>query len=165
MSFVIDRMNSHDWDKVRAIYLAGLSTGHASFETSAPTWEKWDAKYLPDFRFVARGDKVITGWAALTSVSDRCVYAGVAEVSVYVAAEASGHGVGSALLRELIAASERGGYWTLQAGIFPDNAASIALHRKCGFREVGRRERLGKRDGVWRLSLLFERRSNVVGVD
>lgn len=165
MDFVIDKMRAEDWENVREIYLAGLSTGHASFETSAPTWEKWDAKYLADYRFVARTAGGIAGWAALTSVSDRCVYAGVSEVSVYVAAEATRHGVGSALLRALIEASEHGGIWTLQAGVFPENAGSIALHKKCGFREVGRRERLGKRDGVWRDSLLLERRSDVVGID
>ena len=165
MGFVIDKMRADDWENVREIYLAGLGTGHASFETSAPTWEKWDAKYLPEYRFVARTDDSIAGWAALTSVSDRCVYAGVAEVSVYVAAEATRHGVGSALLRALIEASEQGGFWTLQAGVFPENAGSIALHKKCGFREVGRRERLGKREGVWRDSLLLERRSDVVGID
>lgn len=163
---IVERMKPADWPAVRDIYLAGLQTGDASFETSAPTQEKWNAKYLPDFRLVARDDDgTVVGWAALTLVSDRRVYCGVAEVSVYVAPSARGRGVGEMLLRALIDASERGGIWTLQSGVFPENSASLRLHQKCGFREVGRRERLGKRDGVWRDSLLLERRSNVAGID
>lgn len=162
----IEKMRATDWPAVREIYLAGLETGHASFETSAPAREKWEAKYLPDFRLVAR-DKTgaVIGWAALTLVSNRRVYSGVAEVSVYVAPDARKVGVGETLLRALIEASERGGIWTLQSGVFPENEASIRLHKKCGFREVGRRERLGKRDGIWRDSLLLERRSTIAGID
>jgi phosphinothricin acetyltransferase len=162
----VEQMTPADWPAVRDIYLEGLETGHASFETSAPTWEKWDAKYLREFRLVARDENGgVVGWAALTLVSDRRVYCGVAEVSVYVAKQARGRGVGEMLLRALVDVSERGGIWTLQSGVFPENEASIRLHKKCGFREVGRRERLGKRDGVWRDSLLLERRSDVAGID
>ena len=164
MKFSVDRMHAADWPEVCAIYLAGLSTGDASFETAAPEWEKWEAKYLRDYLRVARSDKGVIGWAGISAFSTRAVYSGVAEVSVYVAAHAKRQGVGSALLRAVVEASEQGGFWTLQAGIFPENAASLALHKSCGFREVGRRERLGKREGVWRDSLLLERRSNVAGV-
>lgn len=158
-------MTPADWPAVRAIYEEGMATGHATFETSAPEWDAWNAARLPDCRLVARdGDRLI-GWAALSPVSSRCVYSGVAEVSIYVAAAARGCGVGRALLLALIEASEAAGIWTLQAGIFPENEASVALHQSCGFRVVGRRERLGRHHGVWRDSLLLERRSNRVGVD
>lgn len=161
----IDEMIPEDWSHVCAIYLAGIATGQATFETSAPSWEVWDAGHLAAPRFVARVDGEIAGWAALSPVSGRCVYAGVAEVSVYVSAGHRGAGVGRGLLTALVNASERGGLWTLQAGIFPENEASVRLHLACGFREVGRRERIGRRDGVWRDTLLLERRSRVVGVD
>jgi L-amino acid N-acyltransferase YncA len=157
-------MEQADWLPVREIYLEGIATGHATFETGAPSWESWNAAHLPFARLVARcGD--IVGWAALSPVSQRCVYGGVAEVSVYVSSESRGAGVGRALLGELIQESERNGIWTLQAGIFPENGASIALHLSCGFREVGRRERIGKLDGVWRDTILFERRSQTIGTD
>lgn len=164
-SFKIEKMSASDWPQVRSIYLAGIATGNASFEADAPSWGKWDEKHLLDFRLVARNRNGVVGWAALSSVSARRVYSGVAEVSVYVAPEAQQRGVGFGLLQGLIEASERGGIWTLQSGIFPENEASIRLHLKCGFREVGRRERMGKRDGVWRDSLLLERRSKIVGID
>lgn len=157
-------MTGNDWDEVRAIYLEGIATGFATFETSAPSWESWDASHLPHGRLIARAADGVQGWAALSPVSDRCAYAGVAEVSVYVGSAAQGQGVGSALLGALIAASEKEGIWTLQAGIFPENIASIRLHLRCGFREIGRRERLGKRAGVWRDVLLLERRSHVAGM-
>ena len=160
---VIDALSPDDWERVRAIYLEGIATGHATFETGAPPWERWDGDHLPRARLVAREGPEILGWAALSAVSGRCVYAGVAEVSVYVAAAARGRGVGRALLQALIRASEDAGIWTLQAGVFPDNASSLALHRRCGFREVGRRERLGKLGGVWRDVVLLERRSSTVG--
>lgn len=164
--FVVEEMTPQDWPAARAIYAAGLQTGHASFETEVPDWEKWNAKYLAPFLLVARRSSGnVLGWAGLTRVSERRVYAGVAEVSVYVAPEAQRRGVGEQLLRALIGESERGGFWTLQSTIFPENAASIRLHLKCGFREVGRRERLGKHHGVWRDALLLERRSNVAGTD
>ena len=136
----------------------------ATFETEAPAWERWDATHRPGERFVARESTTVLGWAALSPVSDRCVYGGVAEVSVYVAAAARGRGVGLALLRRLIDASEDAGVWTLQAGIFPENRASVVLHERCGFRQVGRRERIGTMQGVWRDVLLLERRSERVGV-
>jgi L-amino acid N-acyltransferase YncA len=163
MHYVIDAMTLGDWEQVRAIYLEGVATRNATLETEAASWEKWDAAHLPDLRLAARAEDRVLGWAALTPVSSRCVYAGVAEVSVYVGASFTRRGIGRALLEELIALSEKHGIWTLQAGIFPENHASLALCRKCGFREVGRRKRLGKLDGVWRDVLLLERRSTVVG--
>ena len=164
MDIRIESMSPHDWGDVRRIYAAGIATGDATFETEAPPWERWDATHRPAERFVARSDAAILGWAALSPVSDRCVYGGVAEVSVYVSPDARGQGVGAALLHRLIEASETGGVWTLQAGIFPENRASVALHERLGFRQVGRRERLGKMNGAWRDVLLFERRSTRVGV-
>ncbi len=161
---MIDTMRSEeDWDAVRAIYEEGIATKNATFETAAPAWEQWDAAHLKDCRFVARANGVVVGWAALSPVSSRCVYGGVAEVSVYVAESAQGQGVGKALLDALVAESERCGLWTLQAGIFPENAASVRLHERCGFRMVGRREKIGQMDGVWRDTLLLERRSKIVG--
>lgn len=157
-------MTPKDWAEVRAIYLEGIATGDATFETEAPAWERWDATHRPGERFVARESGAILGWAALSAVSDRCVYGGVAEVSVYVAAAARSKGVGAALLQQLIEASEGAGVWTLQAGVFPENRASVALHERLGFRQVGRRERLGKMNGVWRDVLLLERRSVRAGV-
>jgi phosphinothricin acetyltransferase len=165
MGVVVGPLWPDDWEQVRAVYLDGLATGDASFETDAPAWPQWDASRLPTCRLAARGDGGLVGWAALSPVSGRCVYAGVAEVSVYVATAWRGRGVGRALLAGLVRASEEAGIWTLQAGIFPENAVSIALHRRLGFREVGRRERIGKRNGVWRDVVLMERRSRVVGVD
>jgi phosphinothricin acetyltransferase len=163
MNYIIVDMKAGDWEQVRAIYLEGIATGHATFETGAPEWEKWDAGHLPKMRLVARDGDEVLGWAALSPVSDRCVYGGVAEVSVYVGARGRGQGVGHALLEALVEASERSGIWTLQAGVFPENAASVKLHLSCGFREVGRRERIGKMNGVWRDTLLLERRSKSVG--
>lgn len=160
---VVEPMQPTDWPAVAAIYREGIATGHATFETAVPTWETWHADHLPIGRFVARQNEHVVGWAALSPVSARCVYAGVVEVSVYVAVAARGYGVGTALLQALVAASEAEGIWTLQAGIFPENEASIALHRRCGFRIVGRRERLGKLADAWRDVLLLERRSQLVG--
>jgi len=163
MTIVIGAMGPEDWDQVRSIYREGIATGHATFETDAPPREKWDAAHLREARLVARDGDAVIGWAALSPVSSRCVYAGVAEVSVYVSAKARGRGIGRVLLLELIAASERQGIWTLQAGVFPENRASLELHRGCGFREVGRRERLGRLGGLWRDVILLERRSPTVG--
>jgi len=160
----IEPMRPEDWSAVRAIYLEGIATGNATFETAAPEWEKWDAAHIPACRLVARLDGDVAGWAALSAVSSRCVYAGVAEVSVYIAEAARGRGIGLRLLSGLVAASEEAGIWTLQAGIFPENEASVRLHERCGFRIVGRRERLGQLQGTWRDVLLMERRSGVVGV-
>ena len=164
MDYIVDDMKAEDWAGVRSIYLEGIATGVATFETGAPAWEKWDAGHFLKMRLVARrSDGVILGWAALSPVSDRCVYGGVAEVSVYVGEQGRGRGVGGTLLEALIEESERNGIWTLQAGVFPENTASIKLHLRCGFREVGRRERIGKLDGLWRDTLLLERRSERVG--
>ena len=154
-----------DWPVVRAIYLEGIATGNATFETEAPAWAAWDAAHFPAPRLVAVSGETIIGWAALTRVSTRMVYAGVAEVSVYVANDARGSGVGGALLEQLISESEANDIWTLQASIFPENTASLSLHKSCGFREVGRRERIGKMNGVWRDTVLLERRSGVAGSD
>jgi L-amino acid N-acyltransferase YncA len=163
MPIEIDAMTAGDWPQVAEIYRQGLETGNASFETEVPAPEAWDAAHLPEPRLVARLDGAIAGWAALSAVSGRCVYGGVAEVSVYVAAGSAGRGVGRRLLSELVRLSEEAGIWTLQAGIFPENTASLALHERCGFRVVGRRERLGCQNGVWRDVVLVERRSATVG--
>ncbi len=165
VALTIAPMSSADWPAVREIYAQGITTGDATFEISAPEWADWDIGHLGAPRLVAREGADVVGWAALSPVSDRCVYGGVAEVSVYVAAEVAGRGVGSALMRALIAASEEAGIWTLQAGIFPENEASIALHRRHGFRPVGIRERLGRHHGRWRDVALLERRSSRIGVD
>lgn len=151
-------MKASDWEQVRAIYLEGVAAGNSTFETEAPTWERWDEGHLQFARLVMRvGDRVV-GWAALSPVSKRSVYRGVAELTVYVTESAHGQGIGRALLEALIEESERNGFWTLQASIFPENTASVKLHVACGFREVGRRERIAKLNGVWRDTLLFERR-------
>jgi phosphinothricin acetyltransferase len=154
-----------DWEFVRSIYLAGIATGQATFETEAPNWTQWNNSHLPAPRLVAISSNIIAGWAALSRVSTRSVYAGVAEVSVYVSEEMRGQGVGTLLLATLVKESEQAAIWTLQAGIFPDNLASISLHKSCGFREVGTRERIGKLKGVWRDTLLLERRSQLIGND
>lgn len=152
-----------DWPRVRGIYEEGIGTGHATFETEAPSWEEWDAQHLRSCRLVAEVGGQVVGWAALCPVSDRCVYGGVAEVSVYVADDVKGRGIGTRLLQELVTASEARGFWTLQAGIFPENIGSVRIHEKCGFRVIGSRERLGKMKGIWRDVLLMERRSPTVG--
>ena len=157
-------MSAADWPAVRAIYEQGIATGNATFEKSAPDWEKWDAAHLPHCRLVAHSGGEVLAWAALSPVSSRCVYAGVAEVSIYVATGARGRGIGLTLLSALVEASERENIWTLQAGIFPENAASSELFRKAGFRMLGRRERLGQMDGRWRDVILMERRSEIAGV-
>jgi L-amino acid N-acyltransferase YncA len=151
-----------DWEEVAAIYAEGISTGVASFETSPPSWEAWNAAHS-EIRVVAELDACIAGWCALSPSSDRHCYRGVAEESVYVAGWAQGRGVGRALLEEIIARSEEAGIWTLQAGIFPENKPSLRLHLGCGFRLVGVRERLGESGGIWRDVLLLERRSEVTG--
>src|SRR5580700_1266205 len=163
MIYQITPMQPDDWLAVREIYREGIATGDATFETDVPDWEKWDNSHRQDCRLVARIREKVLGWAALSPVSGRCVYAGVAEVSVYVAAAARGSGVGKALLQALIEESELHRIWTLQAGIFPENAASIALHKSRGFREVGVRRRIGKLGDTWRDVLLLERRSSKAG--
>jgi L-amino acid N-acyltransferase YncA len=164
MDTVIDVMQPEDWPAVRAIYLEGIATKNATFETDAPEWEKWDSSHLKACRLVARLDGQVVGWAALSPVSSRCVYAGVAEESIYISEVARGQGVGKKLLSALVDASERAGIWTLQTGIFPENEISIRLHERCGFRVLGVREKIGQMDGVWRDVVLMERRSQVVGV-
>ena len=163
MDFQIEPMKPADWDEVRAIYLEGIETRNATFETEVPGWEKWDAGHLPFARLVARDESGIVGWAALSPVSARSCYSGVAEASVYVARRRWRSGIGRALLEALIRASEEHGVWTLQAAIFPENAASLALVKRCGFREIGRRERIAKLDGLWRDTVLLERRSGIAG--
>src|SRR5919204_2472296 len=164
MAFFIAPLTPTDWDRVRAIYLEGIATGQATFETDAPSWETWDASHHTFGRLIAAVDDAVVGWAALSPVSRRRCYAGVAEVSVYVAAEARGCGIGGALLRAAVAESERHGIWTLQGSTFPENEASLRLQRACGFRVLGRRERIAMQWGVWRDTVLTERRSTVVGV-
>ena len=160
----IDQMKASDWEEVRSIYLEGIATGDATFETDAPSWVKWDEAHLQSARLVMRDGDRILGWAALSPVSKRNVYRGVAELTVAVTESARGQGVGRALLETLIDESENNGIWTLQASIFPENTASVKLHLRCGFREVGRRERIGMLNGVWRDTILFERRSQSIGI-
>lgn len=158
-----------DWPRLATIYQQGIDTGHATMETKAPSPQEMSAKYLAAPQLVAvvtasSGEPEIAGYALLSSVSGRCVYGGVAEVSLYVAADYRGKGVGKKLLEQLIAASEEAGFWMLQAGIFPENTASVAAHHRAGFRTVGLREKIGKRAGVWRDVLLLERRSQQIGI-
>jgi L-amino acid N-acyltransferase YncA len=163
MSCRILPMLPEHWHAVREIYREGIATGNATFETELPEWEKWDTSHRKDCRIIALKETIL-GWAALSPVSIRRVYAGVAEVSVYVSAKARGCGVGRTLLQELVAQSEAAGIWTLQAGIFSENTASIALHKSCGFREVGVRRRIGKLGNTWRDVIFLERRSEIAGV-
>lgn len=162
MAAIVAMTEAH-WPAVRAIYEQGIATRKATFATSAPAWEEWHARHLPACRLVAVRDGEIVGWAALSPVSSREVYCGVQEVSVYVAESARGQGIGLQLLNALVDESERNGIWTLQAGIFAENAASVHLHEKAGFRTVGRRERIAQLDGQWRDTILMERRSRRVG--
>ena len=157
-------MTEDDWAAVRQIYLHGIAGGHATFETAAPSWSEWDARHLNFARLVAVTDGEVKGWAALSPVSSRAVYRGVAENSVYVAPDAQGRRVGRQLLQNLIIESEANGIWTLQNSIFPENVASLNLHLSCGFREVGYRERVAQLNGVWRNTVVMERRSSVTGM-
>ena len=163
----IRKLAASDWEAIRHIYLDGIATGQATFETAAPSWQRWDESHLKFARLGATIDESpkVVGWAALSPISRRAVYSGVAEVSVYVAADERGHGVGRALLAQLITESERNGMWSLRASIFPENMASIDLHKGAGFCVVGRYQRIGKLLGVWRDTVLLERRSNTVGID
>jgi len=158
-AIAIRHMEPGDGPAVSEIYAAGIATRNATFETEVPSWEAWDAAHMPAYRYVATADGRVSGWVALTAYSDRCCYEGVADLSIYVSPAAQGRGVGRALLEHLVREAEAGGIWTLQAGVFPENEASLALHRACGFRLVGTRERLGRLDGAWRDVLLLERRS------
>jgi L-amino acid N-acyltransferase YncA len=163
-SILIDKMLVEDWNQVREIYLEGIATGNATFQKEAPSWEEWDKSHKLESRIVARLEEKILGWAALSPISSRSVYAGVAEVSIYVRQSSKGKGIGSKLLKALIESSEQNGCWMLQSGIFPENVPSLKLHKKYGFREVGRRERIGKMDSIWRDTFLLERRSKKIGV-
>lgn len=167
MDFVIDIMKSSDWEQVAAIYREGIETGIATFQQEPPSWESWDKGHLSSCRLVARYAEHILGWAALSPFSSREVYRGVADVSIYVSAKHRGQGVGKVLLNALVAESEKIGLWTLQSRIIRENTSSIALHKKCGFREVGIKEKLGRMEktGIWHDIVLMERRSKVVGVD
>jgi phosphinothricin acetyltransferase len=160
----IDAMVAADWPNVSAIYLEGIATGNATFETLAPSWEEFDRGHLPFARLVARQGRTVAGWVALSKVSNRSCYAGVAEMSVYVASWARGKRIGSALMGAAIAESERNGIWTLQGAIFAENQASLKLCEAAGFRQVGHHERIGQNQGKWRDTILVERRSKVVGV-
>jgi L-amino acid N-acyltransferase YncA len=161
MEPVLRTMQLEDWPHVRRIYQEGIATGNATFQTCAPECDEWNSSHRCECRFIAEHDGNVAGWAAVSPVSGRCIYSGVAEVSVYVGSSFRGLGIGSALMRALIPASEVAGIWTLQSGIFPENTASILLHAKHGFREVGRRERIGQLNGTWRDVLLLERRSQM----
>ena len=169
MDYIIDAMKAEDWEKVKAIYLEGIATGHATFESEAPEWPKWDSSHVTEPRLILRKDGQAAAWASLSRVSARKVYAGVAEVSIYVGAKFRGQGLGSDLIASLISASEKMGFWTLQAGIFPENVTSIEMHKKHGFRILGVREKVGKMgfgdmQGKWRDVVLMERRSKTVGI-
>jgi L-amino acid N-acyltransferase YncA len=161
----IAQMLPSNWNSVKEIYLQGIATTNATFQTEAPSWEEWDKNHLATLRYVILVDKMVAGWAALAPVSTRSVYAGVCEVSVYIHENYRGKGIGALLLQKLIRESEKQSIWTLQSGIFLENKASIELHNKHGFRKVGYREKIGKMNGKWRSTLLMERRSKVVGQD
>ena len=160
---IVKRMGTDDWEAVREIYKEGIRTGNAPIETDVPPWERWNSDHRPDCRLVAKDGTQVVGWAALSPVASLEASSGVAEVSVYVAEQTRGTGVGKLLLSSLVSASESAGVWTLQASIFVENEPSIALHSTCGFRSVGTRERIGRLNGSWRDTLLMERRSNVAG--
>jgi len=161
----LKKMESYDWPAVKEIYLQGIATGLATFQTTAPSWEEWDQSHLKHSRFIAQINNQAVGWAALSSVSSRCVYAGVAEVSIYVHEAYRGRRVGAFLMEALVTSSEKQGLWTLQAGVFPENNASIRLHEKFGFRQMGVREKIGKQGDIWRDTVILERRSKTVGID
>jgi len=163
LKITIDPMKAEDWPAVKAIYQQGIDTGNATFESKVPDWQIWDRNHLDVCRLVTRADGKITGWAALSRVSAREVYAGVCEVSIYIASEARGSGVGTMLLNALINESEQNCIWTLEAKILAENTTSLKLHSACGFRKVGIRERIGRMSGNWRNTVLMERRSKTVG--
>jgi L-amino acid N-acyltransferase YncA len=170
MDYQIEPMKREDWGQVRAIYEEGIATENATFEPLVPEWEKWDSAHVPEPRLVVRVEGRVAAWAALSRVSARKVYAGVAELSIYVGEKYRGKGIGDALLGAFVEASEKAGFWTLQGGIFPENTISIELHKKHGFRVLGIREKIGKMafgklQGKWRDVALMERRSNVAGID
>ena len=161
-SVSVQALRPEHWPDVARIYAAGITTGDATFETAVPSWGAWDAAHLPEHRFVAARDRELVGWVAASGVSDRCVYAGVVEHSVYVAAAARGEGIGRLLLERLIGSTEAAGIWTIQTGVFPENTVRLRLHERVGFELVGRRKRIGRHGGVWRDVLLLERRSGII---
>lgn len=165
MKMNIRSFRKEDWSQVKDIYEQGIATGQATFETSAPSFEKWESTIASNLCLVAEDEKGIQGWCKISNVSDRCVYSGVGEVSVYVRDESRGKGVGKLLLQAMIKESESKGYWTLSAGVFPENIPSLHLHQSVGFHEVGIRQRIGKLNGVWRDVVLLERRSQNIGID
>lgn len=151
--------------EIAEIYRQGLETGHATFETNVPTWEDWDKGKLKHSRLVATLDNTVVGWAALSAVSDLCVYGGVAEVSIYISNNHQGKGIGKALMQKLIEESEANDIWTLQSGMFPENKATVALHKNAGFRIIGHREKIGKLGNTWRNTIMMERRSKTIGIN
>jgi L-amino acid N-acyltransferase YncA len=160
----IKPIQENDYITIAEIYLQGIATGHATFQTEAPEWSVWDKNHLTFCRLGAFENEEMLGWAALSPVSSRCVYGGVAEVSIYVASSARGKGIGKILFAQLIKESEENGLWTLQSGIFPENIGSIKMHEDMGFRKIGYREKIGNMKGVWRDNVMMERRSKMVGV-
>ncbi len=163
-NITIRPMSTEDWPVISKIYAEGIATGFATFEKSVPSYENWDKVHLESCRIIAENEEKVLGWAALSPVSNRCVYGGVAEVSVYVSENSRGLGVGRLLMEHLIQLSENVGLWTLQSGIFPENHGSVKLHEHLGFRFIGKKERIGKLNGVWKDNLLFEKRSEKVGL-
>lgn len=159
----IQSLRFEHWPHVKAIYQEGITTGHATFQQTAPSWDEWDKGHLPVCRIVAMINDAVAGWAALSPVSSRPVYRGVAEISVYVGEKYRGKGLGFLLLQQLVKESEQNGFWTLQSGIFPENEASVRIHEQNGFRLMGRRERIGQMNGTWRDTIIMERRSKIVG--
>lgn len=164
MEPIFRSMTEYDWPFVAEIYKQGIDTANATFEMEVPSWDKWNSSHLQKCRVVAILDNIVVAWAALTPVSDRCVYAGVAEVSVYVADKYYGQNIGTKILERLIIESENANIWTLQASIFPENKASIKIHTNLGFRVLGYREKIGKMNGIWRDTVLLERRSKIIGI-
>lgn len=165
MDYKIEEMMKEDWESVAKIYAEGISTGKATFQNDIPSWESWNNSHIESCRLVARLNNQILGWGALSPTSSRCVYAGVAEVSIYIREEYRGQNIGTAILTNLVKLSEEDGLWTLQSAIIKENTSSIALHKKCGFREIGVRERIGKmNNGKWHDVILMERRSKIVGI-
>ena len=157
-------MEAKHFSQMANIYLEGIATGMATFQTEAPDWDEWDNNHLSNCRIAVFTDEQMAGWAALSPVSSRCAYAGVAEVSIYMAAKYRGKAIGKLLLLDLIKQSEQAGFWTLQSGIFPNNIASIKLHEQCEFRQIGYREKIGKKDGIWHDNIIMEKRSRLIGV-
>ncbi len=160
----IEPLTEKHWPEVKAIYKSGVATGNTNFSLAFPDWDGWNKTHVKNCRLVATENATVLGWAALTAITDQCVFAGVAEVSIYIAADARGKGIGKQLLKAVIDESERNNFWTLEARIFPENLASVRIHQENGFRIIGNRERIGQLNGVWRDTLLLERRSSKVGI-